>query len=612
MSAAEKANFMKTETDRLMAENAPTSQEITDFTKFQTGAYTGPKELQDYQTLIGKAQQTQQLGDLSRSSGGRQELLKQFVGGRDYTQGQQGLDQAILGQDKSSALSQAAKQVRGSEKSVSSANALAGAQAQDLVGKAKAFGQETQGMIGEKRGLISADIDKQVAALQGTETQRAKNAASIQEMLTSADPKYAKLDKTTRMGLALQSAADAGYLSPQEAEQLVGKGGLVQRAQTAGLDANALLGERLKSIMAQGIDRRAGATGAQEGIITAMDKLAGKVGPDVEFGSGAEQYQAGKTNFDVNSLRDYIAKTEAEKMKDPKYAAQMQKLGMTPLQQTVGGLGGILGTGTSDSAIAGALAPGLLAGGVGAAYGGLAGAQAAGMGAYGAAGMGAAAPVALIGALGYDALTGGDSTAKAAEGGVQAASGIAGMSLQGKDAIYKALMNNKIGNSAAGKQLQKIMDYESQLEKQGLGELTKEGMNAAGGFRDLTQTGRLDQALMKLTGTQTGINVAKNVAGAAGKAVGDVGKAVSTAFGGGSTGNWAANDLNTIDATTGKKVKIGTYANKSSDAILKQMLNTTQMGRTAAQFKGRSEGAMQMNELLKYYNAALKREKSQK
>jgi hypothetical protein len=612
MSAAEKANFMKTETDRLMAENAPTGQEITDFTKFQTGAYTGPKELQDYQTLIGKAQQTQQLGDLSRSSGGRQELLKQFVGGRDYTQGQQGLDQAILGQDKSSALSQAAKQVRGSEKSVSSANALAGAQAQDLVGKAKAFGQETQGMIGEKRGLISADIDKQVAALQGTETQRAKNAASIQEMLTSADPKYAKLDKTTRMGLALQSAADAGYLSPQEAEQLVGKGGLVQRAQTAGLDANALLGERLKSIMAQGIDRRAGATGAQEGIITAMDKLAGKVGPDVEFGSGAEQYQAGKTNFDVNSLRDYIAKTEAEKMKDPKYAAQMQKLGMTPLQQTVGGLGGILGTGTSDSAIAGALAPGLLAGGVGAAYGGLAGAQAAGMGAYGAAGMGAAAPVALIGALGYDALTGGDSTAKAAEGGVQAASGIAGMSLQGKDAIYKALMNNKIGNSAAGKQLQKIMDYESQLEKQGLGELTKEGMNAAGGFRDLTQTGRLDQALMKLTGTQTGINVAKNVAGAAGKAVGDVGKAVSTAFGGGSTGNWAANDLNTIDATTGKKVKIGTYANKSSDAILKQMLNTTQMGRTAAQFKGRSEGAMQMNELLKYYNAALKREKSQK
>jgi hypothetical protein len=234
------------------------------------------------------------------------------------------------------------------------------------------------------------------------------------------------------------------------------------------------------------------------------------------------------------------------------------------------------------------------------------------MGAYGAAGMGAAAPVALIGALGYDALTGGDSTAKAAEGGVQAASGIAGMSLQGKDAIYKALMNNKIGNSAAGKQLQKIMDYESQLEKQGLGELTKEGMNAAGGFRDLTQTGRLDQALMKLTGTQTGINVAKNVAGAAGKAVGDVGKAVSTAFGGGKTGNWAASDLNTIDASSGKKVKIRTFANKSSDAILKQMLNATQMGRTAAQFKGRSEGAMQMNELLKYYNAALKREKSQK
>ena len=590
MSAAEKANFMKTETDRLMAENAPTSQEITDFTKFQTGAYTGPKELQDYQTLIGKAQQAESLGGLSRSAGGRQELLKQFVGGRDYTQGQRGLDEAILGQDKSSALSQAAKQVRGSENLVSSANKLVGSQAQDLVNKAQAFGKETQGMIGEKRGVISADIDKQVAALQGNEAQRVKNAASIQEMLTSADPKYAKLDKTTRMGLALQSAADAGYLTPQEAEQLVGQGGLVQRAQAAGLDANSLLGDRLKSIMAQGIDRRAGATGAQEGIITAMDRLAGKVGPDVEFGSGAEQYQAGKTNFDVNSLRDYIAKTEAEKMKDPKFAAQMQKSGMTPLQQTLGGVGSLLG---NETALGGA--------GIGGAMTAIGGAAAASGAFGGGSAMVGGGPVALAAMLGYDALTGGDGTAQAAEGAVQTASGLTGMGFQGADSILNTLFKNKIGGSVAGQQLQKLIGSGQELRDKGLGELTKEGMNWADGLRDLTQTGRMDQALAKLTGFDAVKNLYTNT-----------GKAVSTALGGGKTGNWAANDLNTIDATSGKKVKIGTYANKSSEAILKQMLNTGQMGRTAAQFKGRSEGAMQMNELLKYYNAALKREKSQK
>lgn len=578
MSAAEKANFMKTETDRLMAENAPTSQEITDFTKFQTGAYTGPKELQDYQTLIGKAQQAESLGGLSRSAGGRQELLKQFVGGRDYTQGQRGLDEAILGQDKSSALSQAAKQVRGSEASVSAANKLAGSQAQDLVNKAQAFGKETQGMIGEKRGVISADIDKQVAALQGNEAQRVKNAASIQEMLTSADPKYAQLDKTTRMGLALQSAADAGYLTPQEAEQLVGKGGLVQRAQAAGLDPNALLGERLKSIMAQGIDRRAGATGAQEGIISAMDKLSGKVGPDVEFGSGAEQYQAGKTNFDVNSLRDYIAKTEAEKMKDPKFAAQMQKSGMTPLQQSIGGVGQMLGAGPGG--IGGTLATG----------GTLTGVQAV-----------------------TDLVTGGDTAAQVGEGGVQFVSGNVGTGLQGRDAILKAMIENSPGGKLAsstpqGKQLLKLLEYKQQLDKQGLGELTKEGMTVAGGYRDLT-SGKLDQAIAKITGAESAKNIAGNVANTYGKAIGDVGKAVSTAFGGGKTGNWGTHEYNTIDAGTGKKVKIGTYANKSSSDILKQMMSKSQMDRTAAVGKGGAEGAKAMNELLKYYNAALKREK---
>ena len=603
MSAAEKANFMKTETDRLMAENAPTSQEITDFTKFQTGAYTGPKELQDYQNLIGKAQQAESLGGLSRSAGGRQELLKQFVGGRDYTQGQRGLDEAILGQDKSSALSQAAKQVRGSENLVSSANKLVGSQAQDLVNKAQAFGKETQGMIGEKRGVISADIDKQVAALQGNEAQRVKNAASIQEMLTSADPKYAKLDKTTRMGLALQSAADAGYLTPQEAEQLVGQGGLVQRAQAAGLDSNALLGERLKSIMAQGIDRRAGATGAQEGIITAMDRLAGKVGPDLEFGSGAEQYQAGKTNFDVNSLRDYIAKTEAEKMKDPKYAAQMQKLGLTPLQQTLGGVGTMMGAADTTG---GKLGLGALAGtaGIGAALGTLGG---AGAGAGAMSGMAAGGPLALAAMLGFDVLTGGDSTAQAAGGAIQATAGATKLGLQGRDAILKALMKNQIGQSAAGQQLQKIMDYGSGVQGKLVDETAGAGMDLAGGLGDVT-SGRNLLGIHKALGN-IGRDAVSNVSNEVGKGITNVSKSVSTALGGGKTGNWAANDLNTIDATSGKKVKIGTYANKSSEAILKQMLNTEQMGRTAAQFKGRSEGAMQMNELLKYYNAALKREK---
>lgn len=602
MSKAEKDAFMKSETERLMAENAPTEQEIQDFTKYQSGAYTGPKELQDFQTLLGKGQQTATLGNLARSTGGRQELLKQFVGGRDYTQGQRGLDEAILGQDKSSALSQAAKSVRGAEKSVTSANKLAGAQAQDLVGKAKQFGTETQKMIGEKRGVISSQVDEQMKALQGSEAGRQKDFESMQGILSGSDPRYAGMDKTTRMGLALQSASDAGYLSPEEAQQLVGEGGLVQRAQAAGLDANKLLGERLQSIAAQGIDRRAGASTAQEGIISAMDKLAGKVGTDVEFGSGQEQYKAGQNKFDVASLKDYIAKTEAEKMKDPAYAAKLKAAGLTPMQQTVGGLSQILGQANTSGAIGAALAPGLVGAGIGAAYGGGAGALASGLGGYGMAGV---APVAAAGMIGADLLSGGDSSAKAAEGAVQTASGLAGMGMQSQDAILRALSKY----APAGSQISKVLDYKSQLQQKGLGELTKEGMNVADGLRDLTQTGRLDQALAKLSGFDAVKNLYGNAGKELGKGVTNVSKAISTAFGGGKTGNWKPHELNTLDAATGKKTKIGTFANKSSQEILNQMLGQHQLGATnIVSKKGKAEGATMMNELLKYYNAALKRE----
>ena len=453
MTNAEKSQYMKSETERLMAENAPTESEIKDFTTLQSGAYTGPKELGDFQTLLGKAQQTEQLGGLARSTGGRQELLKQFVGGRDYTQGQRGLDEAILGQDKTSLLSKAAKSVRGSEQSVSSANKLAGAQAQDLVGKAKQFGQETQKQIADKRGVISSQVDEQVRALQGSETGRQKDFESLQGMLSGTDPRVAGMDPTTRMGVALQSAMDSGYLSPQEADDLVGQGGLVQRAQAAGLDPNALLGERLKSIAAQGIDRRAAATGGQEGIISAMDRLSGKVGPDVEFGAGQDQFQAGKNSFDVASLKDYIAKTEAEKMKDPAYVAKLQQLGLSPMQQVTGGIGQALNAGP------GGMTGTLATGGV------LTGLQAVG-----------------------DLATGGDTAAQVAEGAVQTASGVVGMGLQGKNAILKALSKYSpagvaINALGGGSQLQKMLDYQDQITQKGLGELTKEGMNMAGGLR---------------------------------------------------------------------------------------------------------------------------------
>jgi uncharacterized phage-associated protein len=569
MSAGEKAQWIQSEKDRMVAENLPSEEEMEKFRRYQTGTYTGPKELQDYQTLIGKAQQAEDLASLSRSSGGRQELLKQFVGGRDYTQGQRGLDEAILGQDKTSLLQRAAKKALGSEKDVSQANKVAGSQAIDFTNKARQFGEETRTQIGAARDPISQRIEAQMGGLSAKEEQRQKDFGTIQGILSGKDPKYANLDKTTQMGLALQSAMDAGYLSGEEAQQLVGPGGLVQRAQAMGLDANAMLSERMQNIAAQGIDRRAGATSDQEARISALDKLLGKTGTDVEFGTGQEQYTAGQNKFDMNSLRDFIMKSEAEKMNDPVYAEKMQQMKLTPLQQVMGGAmqtgGSLLNNMTDPNYILG-------------------------------------------GAFGGDVLTGGDSTARMAEGAIQAGAGAAGLSTQARNAVLNMMLDNKIGDSAAGQQIKKLMEGYTNLEQKGIGSLTKEAMNYADGFRDLTQTGRLDQALAKLTGFDAAKNITGNVANTASKAISGVGRSISTAFGGGKTGNWATSEYVTTDAS-GKKVPVGVFANKSSSDIMKQMLSQGQLAQTGTYGKGGAEGAKMMNELLKYYQDALRRER---
>ena len=59
------------------------------FTEYRSGEYKGPREIQDYESLAGKVTEAEQLGRLGRTSGGKQELLRRFVGGKDYSQGEQ-------------------------------------------------------------------------------------------------------------------------------------------------------------------------------------------------------------------------------------------------------------------------------------------------------------------------------------------------------------------------------------------------------------------------------------------------------------------------------------------------------------------------------------------
>jgi len=64
--------------------------------KYRDASYTGPQQLQNQQQLQGQVQQAQQLGNMAKDPGQRQNLLQQFVGqNKVYRSGQQLLDNQL-------------------------------------------------------------------------------------------------------------------------------------------------------------------------------------------------------------------------------------------------------------------------------------------------------------------------------------------------------------------------------------------------------------------------------------------------------------------------------------------------------------------------------------
>lgn len=580
MTEAEKQSFIESEKDRLIAEKAPTEQEIQDFTKYRTGTYTGPTELEDATSLLGKAAQTESLGQLARSSGGREELLKRFVGGKDYTSGQRRLDTAILGQERDSGISEAARQTRGTISDVQRANVAAEQKARELTGRAKEFGKETVRQLEEQASSPTAELDKRLEALRGTETKRTQDFGTYQSALAGTDPKYKGMDPLMRAGTVLQDAANKGYLDQAELTELMGAGGqtgLLQRAMNLGLDPSKMLAERLQDKQAQGLTRAGIASKEEAASLNALNQLLGRQPSELEFREGREQFTGGGIGLGASALRDYITKTEAERaQKDPKFAAQLEKVKPTYLQQAIGGTLGAIG-------------------GVEGTIGGVLGGD----------------PSSIIAGAGQTAL-----------GNVQAMSA-------GKNAVLEGLLKFNVGGQSlskteAGKQLQKALEFQSMLENEAL----KMGGNVLNtGTESLSQLGRgnIADAMETLlagggaTINQVGDLISRSDIGKVGgniaREIGGFASNVASGFGAGETGHWSTDRLGTRDATTGKAVTYGSFANKSSADIAKQIQHEiTQLG-TAENYYDKSRhgyGAKRLGLLQTYYNNAKARENAQK
>jgi hypothetical protein len=547
MSATEKASWIQNEKDKMMAANLPSEAEIAGFDKFRTGIYEGPKQLNDYQTLAGKAQNTEMLGDLSRSTGGRTELLKRFVGGAGYTQGQQGLDNLLLGQS-GNALNQTRRSTQGLAQDVNSANTQATNLAQEYANRAKMFGEDTVNQLNDSRNPLSSRIDQQLTDAKANELTRTNNVSELQKNLLGQTDNSKGMDRIARLGLSLQDAKNSGYLTEAQQNALLGDQGLIQRSENLGLDTNALISERLQNMAAKNLTRQGVASSGQESFLNSIDRLLGKQGTDVEFGKVGDDYQKSNTTLDTDSLNDYLATTEASRQGSntaEQLANYKQRYLDTSKQGIAQGVGGIL----SDTEQM------------------------------------FQTPTNLN-SLGDQAGSVANATANQGVGAYKAGSGASNALMEGLTKLN--IGGNSIANTEGGKQLLKAIEFKNKMENQAY---------------DLT--GRTANGITNGIDEFTKGNVGNVIGSLGGNAVG---KALSTAFGGGNTGNWSSSDYNTKDATTGKKVKIGSYANKSSQDILKQITNQDQLNRSAARGKGGFEGSKAINTLLDYYNKALERE----
>lgn len=476
----EAANKRDQTIGRFSSPNETTEQnvsddEVKDFTRYRTGTYEGPKELNDYQTIAGRAQNTEQLGDLSRSTGGRQELLKRFVGGSGYTQGQQNLDNLLLGQS-GNALNDVRRSTQGLTQDVTGANTQAANLAQEYANRAKIFGDETVQKIGTAKTPISTKIDDILKANQGNEDTRKNNLKYIQDALSGAGNDYKSLNRITRLGLGLQSAKDAGYLTDAQANSLLGEGGLIQRSEQLGLDTNALLNERMKDIMAQNLNRGGAASNIQESQLNSLDRLLGKQGSDLEFNQNPD-YVKGDIGWDLDSLNDYLTKMEQNKygadLGDDVKAGQQRYLDLAKagFGQTFGG-----GVQAAGGALNQVLDP--------------------------------------IGSI-TNPLQTLENGQNIVGGSANAGLGQQQMYSQGPNALLEGLTKlniggNSLANTEGGKQLLKAIELKSKLEQEaakngqvlvdsGIGSIT-------GGVKDLTQ-GNIASAVQNLSG----LNLAKDL-----------------------------------------------------------------------------------------------------
>jgi len=195
------------------AQTSPNDINDQDVSKFQSllsGQYKGPTGLQNTGAVDAQAMELGQYGSNIGSAAGRTNLLQRYAGGNKYSQGQQRLDNLLLGQTAGSQLKDVRKQAMGLSGDVNQAKAMAAGQGQQARMEAAGFGKGITERLGvmddptteadESKGIYG-DFQKAIAKKAADYNQQQKDAYSLYEGLGSRpDDAYTETE-LQRLGL---------------------------------------------------------------------------------------------------------------------------------------------------------------------------------------------------------------------------------------------------------------------------------------------------------------------------------------------------------------------------------------------------------------------------
>lgn len=267
-------NTIGTGADKQLVENAlsnPVSADqstVDQFAKFRGGQYEGPQQISNKDQLQAGGQDIQSLAGASSDEYGRRGLLQRFVSPTNqYTQGQQRLDNLLLGQTGGQALSQARRQANLYGRELTDAERASEAQAKGLTEQAGQFGQFVNKRLGDEETGLTTTVDQRVAQ-QKSEAENAR--AALQALFNKkgggniTQEQYdAAKNVLERQGLAGQGVwgADSLVGSPEE---IVGQGIIDPNRLSVGTED-----EKAKSMALAKL------AGKKQGLYSEADKVGG-------------------------------------------------------------------------------------------------------------------------------------------------------------------------------------------------------------------------------------------------------------------------------------------------------------------------------------------------